>query len=163
MGRKDPDRQQAILTQLTEYANAKAEEAVAAEQLRIDMEAAADETFAYEERVFDEKVDAAWQEMRDYDLTPDGWLARHAKEFEANLVYYALLSKAEEEQDDFEDYSPWPDDHYDVVGYKPLTDEELAEGAAEELHADRHDGPGDWEPFDEWGGNAMPMSAIEDL
>jgi hypothetical protein len=119
MGR--PEKQRAILAELIEMAAAAAEEARAAEQARIDMEAATAETLAYEERKFDETVDKAWAEMQDKSLGPEQWLVRHKKDIDARNIYFALRDKLEEAEYDAPNDDPeldWGYDYYQMVPYR---------------------------------------------
>jgi hypothetical protein len=180
MGRKDPERQQAIKAELVEMEPTAEEEFHDfLETCETEDSRAIEETNEFQDRV--NRIDA---ENKRLGLVPAEWFnALECPSAEDFMVRDALIERWEREMtvqsvtDEIDEYNDginwnsstgqiefddWPYDYYDGARYEPLTDEEVAEEkAAEDMYADRFDGPGDY--LDEWSGNAMPMSAVDDL
>jgi hypothetical protein len=157
VGKRSPDRLSAIDADLAESAPSAVIESYGDEAVENGLEFA-----AYIEAT---KV---YIQIRQEGKIPADWWKERLHSMHNRYVYEALSDIWEDRE-----MTPTPpksttdDDHdceecmaVDSADERPLTDQEvMEEKAAEDMYADRFDGPEDHP--DEWSGPAIPMSAIE--
>lgn len=154
MGRKDPERQQAIAAALAETEPSDTEDFLTF-MANCDNE---DSRAIEDSNEFQARCDSVRNQIKQLGITPTAWFNALQWPTSEDCLVRDYLADRWETENEPDNPADWPDEHDRFAHYQPLSDQEMEEERLADLWADRFDGPGDY--ADEWSGPTIPTSAI---